>query len=201
MNTDSVLDALRQAEEQLQAELEAIPQFKMLTDVRALIQTRLNASLGEVMTQKAPSVSVPRGRTVAAIVTDAAEAYLRSIGRRAQTPAIAEALTRQGITAGSGANMAATVSSYLSSARKRFDNVKGQGYGLIEWTAHSGAPASEHLGIPATNANAPIMERTPIKYEEEAKDDSASSYPAVHSGFGDDPQSPSVHSQEEVAKG
>ena len=42
-------------------------------------------------------------------------------------------LTRLGIRAGKPENMIAAVSSYLSADKVRFDNVRGQGYGLKEW--------------------------------------------------------------------
>jgi hypothetical protein len=43
-------------------------------------------------------------------------------------------LERRGISAGKTGNIIATVSSYLSADKTRFDNVRGEGYGLKEWT-------------------------------------------------------------------
>lgn len=135
-----LLEALRSEEQRLQAQLQEM----------AVIQRRLDAvrnTLALYADVPAPSLPptvgqiatrAPRSGSVSAIVQDAAEEFLRSINRRAQTPEILEELLRRGIRAGNTddrTNMVATVSSYLSAAKNRFDHQRNQGYGLVEWSA------------------------------------------------------------------
>jgi len=86
----------------------------------------------------------PPSRTAAVIAT--AKEYLASTGKRAPSPLLLQIMTARGIEFPEG-NEVETLSSILS-ANDAFDNVRGQGYGLVEWAAHAGAPASERLGSP-----------------------------------------------------
>ena len=85
---------------------------------------------------------------------DAAEAFLTLINRRARTAEIVEYLHTIGVVESTDEHMVRTVSSYLSSARGRFDNQKGEGggYGLVSWVSGDmAAPPSspdETLDLP-----------------------------------------------------
>ena len=81
---------------------------------------------------KAPAQN--RQKSVATAIGDAAEEYLRKVRRRAQTRELVAEVRRLGIRDGGDDEMIATVSSYLSADKDRFDNVRGEGYGLKEWT-------------------------------------------------------------------
>ena len=141
MAQDQVLEDLEQIARNLDAELRASPQYAMLEDVRSLIGRRRKLLGLPVDAPDYPreadgdrrGASPARDGTVAALVQEAAADFLKTIGRRAQTPEIAAEITRRGIRAGKPENITATVSSYLSSAKGRFDNVRGEGYGLVEW--------------------------------------------------------------------
>jgi hypothetical protein len=65
-------------------------------------------------------------------VIEASAEYLRQKGARAASAEIHEELVRRGILdAGDGDR--SKVTSYLGRAKKLFDNVRGEGYGLVEW--------------------------------------------------------------------
>jgi len=92
----------------------------------------------EAETPHAPKLvqrtSGPKDGTTTAAVLDAAEEFLAQLGRRAQTPEIAGELGRRGVIPSLEMNIVRSVASYLSTAKSRFDNVRGQGYGLVRWS-------------------------------------------------------------------
>jgi hypothetical protein len=100
-----------------------------------------------------------RGRpgTTTRAVEEAAVAYLRQKGRRAQSGEITQAVLAAGVHIAS-AKKHDTVSSLLS-ASPLFDNVRGEGYGLTEWgkPAETEAPNSGELfGAPRGNGTEPL---------------------------------------------
>jgi hypothetical protein len=68
-------------------------------------------------------------------ILDAAAEYLRAKNSRAASPEILRELIRQGLMR---EDQAAVLSSYLSRAKDIFDNKRGAGYGLREWSLLDG---------------------------------------------------------------
>jgi hypothetical protein len=64
--------------------------------------------------------------------------FLRQIGRRAKSKEIADAVREKGIEI-RGSDYVATVAAHMSNAKAIVDNVRGEGYGLREWTKPNGA--------------------------------------------------------------
>jgi hypothetical protein len=136
MSDDPFLRALQTERSKLLKELAASAIYRRLKVVEAAMEiyqapTEWVADAEREINRQI-AMKTPRSGTVASSVIDIAERYLRSIGRRAQTPAIAVEVQKAGILV-EAANVIATVSSYLSSAKDKFDNVRGEGYGLVEW--------------------------------------------------------------------
>ena len=134
---DPVLTGLEDAEAKLAAEVARLPQVVMLEDTRRLIAQRrelLKATSpgGQRGSQSSKQGGIARSGSKGAIVLDYAEAYLSAKGARAQSKEMLNELQRQGISF-EGKDPVAAVASYLSTARDRFDNVLGQGYGLVSW--------------------------------------------------------------------
>jgi hypothetical protein len=65
-------------------------------------------------------------------ILDAAAAFLRRKGSRAESTEIHAALILQGLLK-EGPSERSKVTSYLGRAKQKFDNVRGKGYGLTEW--------------------------------------------------------------------
>ena len=118
---------------------------RKLVAVRALIDLYAGSAdtTGNVAAQLDQSVNTAQrvalardGRAFAKVgggkVGAAAEAYLRRIGRRAQSPEIARALEAEGFEF-NGREAASALASALSH-NPLFDNVPKQGYGLREWS-------------------------------------------------------------------
>jgi hypothetical protein len=74
-----------------------------------------------------------RDGSKSAVIIRASEAFLKRHRRRAQSSEIVQALQEAGIDLPEE-KPSAYVSSYLSTS-PLFDNVKGEGYGLVEWQA------------------------------------------------------------------
>jgi hypothetical protein len=91
-------------------------------------------------------------------INQAAAAYLRKKGLRAKAPEIREALISAEIDFGNAHK--GTMAACLSHS-PLFDNVRGQGYGLVEWLspkpAESETPnSSELFGAPKANGALPL---------------------------------------------
>ncbi len=125
------------------------------------------AALGAPETPQPPSQQQPniektnsrqsfKPGTQAETILMASAAYIRQKNARAPSGEILKALTEQRIAVG-GQNPSATVSSYLSHSAL-FDNIRGQGYGLVEWQSKTETPNSGALfGAPKANgAAAPL---------------------------------------------
>jgi hypothetical protein len=136
--------------------LEENPAFQRLQAIRhariVYRQTENSARVSRPV--HAPAKS--RAGSQSAAVQDASEAFLTLVNRRARTAEIVEYLHNIGVVESTDDQMVRTVSSYLSSARSRFDNQKGAegGYGLVSWTS-SHEPPENGLDIPKP--------RTPMK--------------------------------------
>ena len=110
-------------------ELERTPLYQKLDAVRrtiALYDAQTSAAQPSVKT------STSRPGTASSAVLAGAEDYLRLTGRREMAPGITAELHRKGIVPSTDVQTVRTVASYLS-ASDRFNNVRGQGYGLAEW--------------------------------------------------------------------
>ena len=139
-----ILAAAREEERRLLAELNANPTFQRLELIRAVIQSYQAAAIPRTIADVPPGFRKrePRQNSVAAQVVRVAEAFLSNLGRRATSTEIALEVSRHGIEL-KGMKAPAMVASYLSSS-DRFDNVKGQGYGLAN--RDQSAPPTESQG-------------------------------------------------------
>jgi hypothetical protein len=79
------------------------------------------------------TIRTPRSESQAATVVRIAEEFLSTARRRAPSSEIYGEIVGRGITI-PGQKPDSVVSSYLSNSPK-FDNVRGQGYGLTAWNA------------------------------------------------------------------
>ncbi len=109
------------------------------------------------------AAAIPRRKIVrqhipgsaSAQVVEFAVRYLREKGTRAPAPEIIEAMRVQG----QGADMKMDAVSSSLSHSALFDNVRGQGYGLVEWrqSSETETPDSGELsGAPRTNGALPL---------------------------------------------
>ena len=139
MTPEMVRDLQAEAE-RLHEELRAHPAHKKLMAIQNLISLysfkQVTAEEKEAAFGK--QVRQPVRATSTSSVTAAAEAYLRQIGRRAQTNEILDALKANGQSF-SSTNPVASLSSALSH-HDAFDNKRGLGYGLSEWGGADAAP-------------------------------------------------------------
>lgn len=69
-------------------------------------------------------------------ICDAAAVFLREKKSRAVSSEIHAALVKRGLME-SGTRDRGRVTSYLGRSKKIFDNVRGEGYGLVEWSRRS----------------------------------------------------------------
>ena len=94
--------------------------------------------------------------TQAEAILSSAAAYLRDKKSRAPSTEISRALTAHGVAIG-GKDPSATVAAYLTHS-PLFDNIRGQGYGLAEWSqSKTETPNSATLfGAPKTNGAVPL---------------------------------------------
>jgi hypothetical protein len=145
---DKLLDELRQSQT-----------FRAYQHIEAAISA-LTAETESSQEPLAPEKTGDRrafkpGTQSGAIVAGAV-AYLRRKSARAPSGEIAKMLVAQGIVV-SGKDPGSTVSSYLSHSAL-FDNVKGEGYGLVEWfRSKTETPNSDTLfGAPKGNGSSPL---------------------------------------------
>jgi len=124
-----LMAALKAEEHRLVAELEKTTLFQKLEAVRLTI--RLYEAQNAV--DKNVRHTGSRAGTTSSAVLDGAEDYLRTAGRREMAPGITAELHRRGIVPSTDVQTVRSVASYLSTAKDRFNNVRGQGYGLAEW--------------------------------------------------------------------
>jgi hypothetical protein len=127
-----LLRAARAEEQRLLRELEATPTFRRLQAVRAFL-----AGYDAAAT---PTVAEPtrkysrRPNTLSNRVCDVAVDHLREQRHRTKAPEILQVLRAHGIEM-PGTSPVQYVAAILSKS-ELFDNVRGEGYGLVEWAAH-----------------------------------------------------------------
>ena len=133
-----LLNAARAERVRLLQELRKIPAFRQYEAVCAVVTAYVPADSGAM--DAAPRTLSPgdgasprpeREGSKATMIARAAESFLQGAKRRAQSPEIMRAVVAQGITL-SGDNPLPALSSVLSH-NPLFDNVRGLGYGLVEW--------------------------------------------------------------------
>lgn len=145
--SDQMLKSAKLEETRLVSELERSPTYRRLMAVRHLIEAydqpgavQTFEPAPEKVTSRPVARATARSASQAASVVATAKEYLEKKGARAETKEILNALQEQGLRFAS-ANPQASLSSALSH-HEAFDNVRKQGYGLVEWStgAHSEAP-------------------------------------------------------------
>lgn len=140
MELAGFVDAARAERKRLYRELSSNPAFQRYITLRKLIRLYAadvdedeEAGLGSEATATKPQSAKPtRSGSFSAKVEAAAYEWLKIRGRRAQSPELIEAMRAQGLQF-SGSKPTAVLASILSHSEK-FDNVRGEGYGLSEWS-------------------------------------------------------------------
>jgi len=135
-----VVNALQAELESLESELAADPRYQKIGKIRELL-----TMYGQVVQQGAtePNSAAtaarasPRGRagSLTSRVLDAATSYLRQTGRRAQTSELAAACVAAGVPLPDSLTKQRDYVSSILSHSPKIDNVRGQGYGLAEWSS------------------------------------------------------------------
>jgi hypothetical protein len=157
--THNTLETAKLEEQELLAKLQQLPEYRRLLQLRQVIGilsssvTTANGTQGVHSANHKQSTSrhaKDHGGTKASIFESAAAGYLRAVKRRATSGELLKVLTERGIAVG-GKSPPALLASYLSDS-PLFDNVKGKGYGLVEWSravSENGASEDElkALGI------------------------------------------------------
>ena len=142
--TDQLLKAAETEAAELRAELEKIPLYQRLKTVEKFISDYTSLRLVPVLPLQGNISKIAKyGRqgSVSANVIEATEAYLNIINRRAMSSEIYEAIKSKVDVPGK--TPTSTLSSYLSTS-DLFDNVKGQGYGLVAWQNAGTKTATAH---------------------------------------------------------
>lgn len=158
-----LVKALEREERKLEQELEQVPTFKRLKAV----QQTLSVYRGDVAPDAAPKAAerAPKGaeRSQTEVIAKAVEEHLRRERKRITSGPLTKAVEAQGIHV-PGKVPSARLAAILAARSKTFDNVKGEGYGLVEWGGGSPSqgpqrqetPDSSPLsGAPGPNGNLP----------------------------------------------
>lgn len=144
----TLVESLRARLEELRFELLEDPRFqehervKLLLDVWSTVAERPPAPKlrGSTLADQPPVPWLPGkvGRVVTdtgmAAVCEAAAEFLRKKGARAPSGEIQAALVDGGLMR-PGPRDRSRVTSYLGRKKEMFDNIRGEGYGLVEWSA------------------------------------------------------------------
>lgn len=145
-----ILTLAREEEVKLLAELRSNPVFQRLEAIRSVIRSYQNEHVAEQVphsVDRNPPASRtaavrrrgPRPNSKSAEIIEASEAFLNKLGHRAESSVIANEIQRLGISV-PGEKPISVVASYLSNSPK-FDNVRGEGYGLTIWS--KGTPETQ----------------------------------------------------------
>ena len=122
----------RREAENLEQALEKNPTFRKWKAAMALVR-EYEAGPASAPEPSAIAPQVRRATTsVSTRVQQAAIEFLRVHGRRAKAREIYDAIKDQGLPI-KGEDPVATVAAHMSNAKKQVDNIRGEGYGLIEW--------------------------------------------------------------------
>lgn len=142
---DPILRAAQREVAKLEQELNEIPAFRRWKLAKAIVEEYDHVTTPPVespgssssgpqqrLPQAEPHVA-PKQEAKAPTIIRAAVKYLRERNCRATSTEMADALVARGVEI-SGKSKAATLSAYLSAAKDEIDNVRGEGYGLKEWS-------------------------------------------------------------------
>jgi hypothetical protein len=153
MTTDPGLRTAKKEVERLEALLGQDPNFRLWKKWKELVDEYERDERARNPASKRVPISTQ--------VIEAAVEILRERKRRDISSDMADAVRDKGITVG-GNDVVAAVSAYLSTnaARKKIDNVRGRGYGLVEWGGKDIAPE--------TNGNDPANAEMASTHEGEA---------------------------------
>jgi hypothetical protein len=170
---DPILKAAQRELVKLQAELEVLPAFRRWMLAKAVVDEYEQKSLptptgGSTPIKGTPTPATPSvipqvaakpGSKAPQIIAEAVK-YLREKGHRVNSTRMANDLMDRGIDL-PGKSKPGTLSAYLSAAKDEIDNVRGEGYGLREWSkkpasagVETDAPDSGELsGAPWSNGH------------------------------------------------
>jgi hypothetical protein len=152
--------------DRLLAELRQTPLFRAYLSAQETVAALSAESIAQPNQQRPTQQQARRGEvgrqsssrpgTQAEVLLTSAAAYLRDKNSRAPSTEISKALAAQGVTIG-GKDPSATVAAYLTHS-PLFDNIRGQGYGLVEWSLpKTETPNSNELfGAPRPNGSEPL---------------------------------------------
>ena len=141
------LDSARREEARLLKRLAAVR--AVIADYSGADHTDLVSPIHTAVRRPPTPGRTPRTESQAGLVIRIAEEFLTTAQRRAPSAEIYREIAGRGVTI-PGQKPESVVSSYLSNSPK-FDNVRGQGYGLAIWsgpTKSSEAPQSEEREAP-----------------------------------------------------
>lgn len=139
-----ILEIARREREKLLAELSKNPSFQKLQQVNRLIDT-YEAVDGSPDNARAPVsrpiLSGPRASSKVAAVDEAVSNHFKLTGKRASSGELLHVVQNAGIEM-TGRVPSKTLSAFLTNSRK-FNNLKGFGYGLAEWGENPGPNDSQ----------------------------------------------------------
>ncbi|MGO6685368.1 hypothetical protein [Rhizobium leguminosarum] len=146
---NELLDMAKREAAALRSALSKNPEFQKLQQVQKLIDTyetfevESDKGLPETpykeATAKSGQQTGPRPGSKTSLVDEVVTNDLRERGRRASSGDLLPVVQAAGISLG-GSIPSKTLASFLTNS-KRFNNVKGLGYGLVEW-GDSNGPSS-----------------------------------------------------------
>ena len=146
-----LVEALRERCDALRFELSEDPRFEEYEQVRLLLERytlyppdhKSPKPVAEHLGETGASAVEAAPRHVGVVtdtgmraICDAAAVFLREKKSRAESSEIQAALVKRGLME-SGTRDRSRVTSYLGRSKKIFDNVRGEGYGLVEWSRRS----------------------------------------------------------------
>ena len=164
--SDDLLRSAHAEEQRLLNELQRLPLYRKLEAVRSLISTYADTNSSVVPLVAKPTVTPTHRKGSRAFrVSEAAQAYLQRVHHRAQSAEILSVLQGDGFEF-TTEKPQAELSSILSHS-ELFDNIRGQGYGLVEW-AQKGAepsianiPQPQHESEPGSQDTAAVFRHRP----------------------------------------
>ncbi|MGE5539425.1 MAG: hypothetical protein ACM30I_12475 [Gemmatimonas sp.] len=151
---DPFLRALEKELSKLEAKLATNDDFTRWQRVKSTLEAyQSKAAAPQKASGDAPKASTPAAVTAvvppteppaknADIIIGEAVKYLREKKQRVNSTVMAQDLQARGVNL-RGNNPAATLSAYLSAAKDQIDNVRGEGYGLKEWSSSKSGGSSE----------------------------------------------------------
>ena len=151
--TDEMLRALKSEKQDLESSLQNDPRYQRIKAISALLELYQAQPPKKVYGQwSVGRVKQAEPKSPTALIAQEAEKLLREKGRRFTSGPLAAILTERGVEV-PGEDKSKRVSSALASRKKIFNNVPGEGYGLVEWGHTDETPGivpSVSVGGPGT---------------------------------------------------